>query len=80
MQKKYHLSPVCLVYSHKESIEDIVNEMEKDSNYNDFHTNRSPNFSIIEMAKGTSRINDMNDTKSEDDINMNLKKNCKCKC
>ena len=23
MQKKYHLSPVCLVYSHKESIEDI---------------------------------------------------------
>ena len=59
-----------------ESIEDIVNEMEKDSNYNDFHTNRSPNFSIIEMAKGTP----MNDTKSEDDINMNLKKKCKCKC
>ena len=63
-----------------ESIEDIVNEMEKDSNYNDFHTNRSPNFSIIEMAKGTSRINDMNDTKSEDDININWKKKCKCKC
>ena len=59
-----------------ESIEDIVNEMEKDSNYNDFHTNRSPNFSIIEMAKGTP----MNDTKSEDDININWKKKCKCKC
>ena len=59
-----------------ESIEDIVKEMEKDINYNDFHTNRSPNFSIIEMAKGTP----MNDTKSEDDININWKKKCKCKC
>ena len=63
-----------------ESIEDIVKEMEKDINYNDFHTNRSPNFSIIEMAKGTSRINDMNDTKSEDDNIMNIKKKYKCKC
>ncbi len=63
-----------------ESIEDIVNEMEKDSNYNDFHTNRSPNFSIIEMAKGTSRINDMNDAQSEDDNIMNIKKKYKCKC
>jgi hypothetical protein len=59
-----------------ESIDDIVKEMEKDINYNDFHTNRSPNFSIIEMAKGTP----MNDTKSEDDININWKKKCKCKC
>ena len=63
-----------------ESIEDIVQEMEKDINYNDFHTNRSPNFSIIEMAKGTSRINDMNDAQSEDDNIMNLKKKYKCKC
>lgn len=59
-----------------ESIDDIVKEMEKDINYNDFHTNRSPNFSIIEMAKGTP----MSDTKSEDDININWKKKCKCKC
>ena len=63
-----------------ESIEDIVKEMEKDINYNDFHTNRSPNFSIIEMAKGTSRINDMNDAQSEDDNIMNIKKKYKCKC
>ena len=54
-----------------ESIDDIVKEMEKDINYNDFHTNRSPNFSIIEMAKGTP----MSDTKSEDDININWKRN-----
>ena len=59
-----------------ESIDDIVKEMEKDINYNDFHTNRSPNFSIIEMAKGTP----MSDTKSEDDININWKKKFKCKC
>ena len=59
-----------------ESIDDIVKEMEKDINYNDFHTNRSPNFSIIEMAKGTP----MSDTKSEDDININWKKKCKFKC
>ena len=67
-----------------ESIQNIVQEIEKDSNA-EIHTTRSSNFSILEMAKGNLNLKLNNSVVSENKnvkdgiINDNLKKN-KCKC
>ena len=67
-----------------ESIQNIVQEIEKDSNA-EIHTTRSSNFSILEMAKGNINLRLNNSVVSENKIvkdgiiNDNLKKN-KCKC
>ena len=67
-----------------ESIQNIVQEIEKDSNA-EIHTTRSSNFSILEMAKGNLNLRLNNSVVSENKIvkdgiiNDNLKKN-KCKC
>ena len=67
-----------------EPIQNIVQEIEKDSNA-EIHTTRSSNFSILEMAKGNINLRLNNSVVSENKIvkdgiiNDNLKKN-KCKC
>ena len=67
-----------------ESIQNIVQEIEKDSNA-EIHTTRSSNFSILEMAKGNLNLKLNNSVVSENKIvkdgiiNDNLKKK-KCKC
>ena len=67
-----------------ESIQNIVQEIEKDSNA-EIHTTRSSNFSILEMAKGNINLRLNNSVVSENKIvkdgiiNDNLKKK-KCKC
>ena len=67
-----------------EPIQNIVQEIEKDSNA-EIHTTRSSNFSILEMAKGNLNLKLNNSVVSENKIvkdgiiNDNLKKN-KCKC
>ena len=63
-----------------ESIQNIVQEIEKDSNA-EIHTTRSSNFSILEMAKGNLNLKLNNSVVSENKIvkdgiiNDNLKKN-----
>ena len=67
-----------------ESIQNIVQEIEKDSNA-EIHTTRSSNFSILEMAKGNLnlRLNNsvVSENKNDKDeiIHDNSRKN-KCKC
>ena len=67
-----------------EPIQNIVQEIEKDSNA-EIHTTRSSNFSILEMAKGNInlRLNNsaVSENKNDKDGIMtdNLKKK-KCKC
>ena len=61
-----------------ETIDNIVKEMEKDINYADFHTHRSSNFSIIEMAKGSLGFNE--DGKNDQDEILMNKNKLKCKC
>ena len=60
-----------------DTIENIVKEMEKDINYVDFHTHRSSNFSIIEMAKGNLGLDD---NKNEQEEVLMSEKKFKCKC